>query len=140
LDATSIAFAKARATIVISGRHSDEGQKLAAELRSLATEAEFVTAYTSSRIADARYFRRKTFGAEPNAPFYQLLSQDLEGLPAFWTKAKYGKMSIEGGNPVNTETPHYSEAGAVDDRKILVTPRIANIPGNLQVRQSDRFD
>jgi len=42
--ATSIAFAKAGANIVISGRHSDEGQKLAAELRSLGTEAEFVQA------------------------------------------------------------------------------------------------
>jgi hypothetical protein len=66
--------------------------------------------------------------------------KDMEGLPAFWTKAKYGEMSIEGRDPVNTETPHYSEAGAVDDRKILVTPKNANIPGNLQVRQIDRFD
>ena len=69
-----------------------------------------------------------------------LRGEDVEGLPAFWTKAKYGKMSIEGRDSVNTETPHYSKAGAVDDRKILVTPRNANIPGNLQVRQSDRFD
>jgi len=45
-----------------------------------------------------------------------------------------------GRDPANTETPHHSEAGAVDDGKILVTPRNANIPGNLQVRQSDRFD
>jgi hypothetical protein len=60
-----------------------------------------------------------------------LLSKDVEGLPAFWTKAKYGKMSIEGRDPVNTETPHYGEAGAVDDRKILVTPRNANIPPRL---------
>src|ERR1700687_583756 len=42
--ATSIAFAKAGANIVISGRHADEGQKLAAELRSLGAEAEFVRA------------------------------------------------------------------------------------------------
>ena len=69
-----------------------------------------------------------------------LLPKDMKGLPAFWAKAKYGKMSIEGGDSVNTETPHYSEAGAVDDGKILVTPRNANIPGKLQVRQSDRFD
>jgi len=64
----------------------------------------------------------------------------VKGLPTFWTKAKHGKMSIEGRDPVNTETPYYSEAGAVDDGKILVRPRNANIPGNLQVRQSDRFD
>jgi hypothetical protein len=31
-------------------------------------------------------------------------------------------------------------APPADDGKILVTPRNANIPGNLQVRQSDRFD
>ena len=49
-------------------------------------------------------------------------------------------MSIQGVGPVNTETPHYSEAGAIDDGKILITPRNANIPGNLQVRQSNRFD
>jgi NAD(P)-dependent dehydrogenase (short-subunit alcohol dehydrogenase family) len=42
--ATSIAFAKARANIVISGRHADEGQKLAAELRTLGAEVEFVRA------------------------------------------------------------------------------------------------
>ena len=69
-----------------------------------------------------------------------LLSKDLKGLAASRTKAKYGKMSIERGDPVNTETPHYSEAGAFDDGKILITPRNANIPGNLQVRQSNRLD
>lgn len=42
--ATSVAFAKAGANIVISGRHTDEGQKLAAELRSLGAKAEFVQA------------------------------------------------------------------------------------------------
>src|SRR5580692_9160456 len=78
--------------------------------------------------------------ARQTADRLQLLSKNVEGLPAFWTKAKYGKMSIEGRDPVNTETPHYSEAGAVDDGKILVMPRNAYIAGNLQVRQSDRFD
>jgi hypothetical protein len=68
------------------------------------------------------------------------LSKDVKGLATFWTEAKYRKMSIEGGDPVNSETPHYSEAGAVDDGKILVTPRSANIPRNLQVRQSNGFD
>jgi NAD(P)-dependent dehydrogenase (short-subunit alcohol dehydrogenase family) len=42
--AASIAFAKAGANVVISGRHADEGQKLATELRSLGAEAEFVQA------------------------------------------------------------------------------------------------
>ena len=69
-----------------------------------------------------------------------LLSKDLKGLAAFWTKAKCGKMSIEGRDPINTEAPHYSEASAFEDGKILITPRNDNIPGNLQVRQSNRFD
>src|SRR6266436_7270417 len=42
--ATAIAFAEAGATVVISGRHPDEGQKLAAELRTLRANAEFVQA------------------------------------------------------------------------------------------------
>ena len=42
--ATAIAFAKEGAKVVVSGRHSDEGQKLAAELRTLGANAEFVQA------------------------------------------------------------------------------------------------
>jgi NAD(P)-dependent dehydrogenase (short-subunit alcohol dehydrogenase family) len=42
--ATAFAFAKAGANVVTSGRHADEGQKLAAELRTLGVEAEFVQA------------------------------------------------------------------------------------------------
>ncbi len=42
--ATAVAFAKAGADVVISGRHADEGQKLAAELRTLGSKAEFVQA------------------------------------------------------------------------------------------------
>jgi NAD(P)-dependent dehydrogenase (short-subunit alcohol dehydrogenase family) len=40
--ATAQAFAKEGARVVVSGRHDDEGQKLAAELRKLGTEAEFL--------------------------------------------------------------------------------------------------
>jgi NAD(P)-dependent dehydrogenase (short-subunit alcohol dehydrogenase family) len=40
--ATAFAFAREGARVVVSGRHNDEGQKLAAELRKLGTEAEFV--------------------------------------------------------------------------------------------------
>ena len=40
--ATAVAFAKDGARVVVSGRHDDEGQKLAKELRNLGTEAEFV--------------------------------------------------------------------------------------------------
>ena len=42
--ATAVAFAEAGVTVVISGRHADEGQKLAAELRTLGANAEFVQA------------------------------------------------------------------------------------------------
>ena len=40
--ATAVAFANDGARVVVSGRHDDEGQKLAEELRNLGTEAEFV--------------------------------------------------------------------------------------------------
>jgi NAD(P)-dependent dehydrogenase (short-subunit alcohol dehydrogenase family) len=40
--ATALAFAHEGARVVVSGRHNDEGQKLATELRKLGTEAEFV--------------------------------------------------------------------------------------------------
>jgi NAD(P)-dependent dehydrogenase (short-subunit alcohol dehydrogenase family) len=42
--ATALAFARAGARVVVSGRHADAGQKLADELRALGTEAEFVAA------------------------------------------------------------------------------------------------
>src|SRR5580658_9251071 len=40
--ATALAFAQEGARVVVSGRHDDAGQKLAAELRNLGAEAEFV--------------------------------------------------------------------------------------------------
>jgi len=42
--ATALTFARDRARVVVSGRHDDEGQKLATELRQLGTEAEFLRA------------------------------------------------------------------------------------------------
>ncbi len=42
--ATAIAFAQEGARIVISGRHNEPGLKLAAELRTLKAEAEFMRA------------------------------------------------------------------------------------------------
>src|SRR5882672_6165139 len=42
--APAIAFAKESAKVVVSGRRADEGQKLAAELRTLGANAEFVQA------------------------------------------------------------------------------------------------
>ena len=40
--ATALAFAREGARIVVSGRHDDEGQKLATELRKLGAEATFI--------------------------------------------------------------------------------------------------
>jgi NAD(P)-dependent dehydrogenase (short-subunit alcohol dehydrogenase family) len=40
--ATAFAFAHEGARVVVSGRHDEEGQKLATELRNVGTEAEFV--------------------------------------------------------------------------------------------------
>jgi NAD(P)-dependent dehydrogenase (short-subunit alcohol dehydrogenase family) len=42
--ATALAFAKGGASVVVSGRHENDGQALAAELRNLGAEAEFVQA------------------------------------------------------------------------------------------------
>jgi NAD(P)-dependent dehydrogenase (short-subunit alcohol dehydrogenase family) len=42
--ATALAFAKAGARIVVSGRHDESGGKLAVELRNLDAEAEFIRA------------------------------------------------------------------------------------------------
>ena len=42
--ATALAFAHESARVIVSGRHDDSGQALAAELRDLGTEAEFVRA------------------------------------------------------------------------------------------------
>src|SRR5260221_11426802 len=42
--ATALAFAKDGASVVVSGRHENAGQALAAELRNLGAEAEFVRA------------------------------------------------------------------------------------------------
>jgi NAD(P)-dependent dehydrogenase (short-subunit alcohol dehydrogenase family) len=40
--ATAIAFANQGAGVVVSGRRDEEGNKLAAELRRLGAEAEFI--------------------------------------------------------------------------------------------------
>jgi NAD(P)-dependent dehydrogenase (short-subunit alcohol dehydrogenase family) len=42
--ATAIAFAKEGARLIVAGRHDDAGQQLAAELRSLGAESEFIDA------------------------------------------------------------------------------------------------
>ena len=42
--ATALAFAREGARVIVSGRHEEEGKKLAAEMRNLGAEAEFVRA------------------------------------------------------------------------------------------------
>src|SRR5271163_890383 len=42
--ATALAFAREGAHVVVSGRHDEEGKKLAAEMRKLGAEAEFLRA------------------------------------------------------------------------------------------------
>ncbi len=42
--ATAIAFAKEGARLIVAGRHDDAGQQLAAELRSLGADSEFIDA------------------------------------------------------------------------------------------------
>jgi NAD(P)-dependent dehydrogenase (short-subunit alcohol dehydrogenase family) len=42
--ATALSFAREGARVVVSGRHEEEGKKLAAEMRKLGAEAEFVRA------------------------------------------------------------------------------------------------
>lgn len=42
--ATAVAFAREGARVVVSGRHDEEGKKLAVEMRKLGAEAEFVRA------------------------------------------------------------------------------------------------
>ncbi|MDF2697225.1 MAG: family oxidoreductase, partial [Labilithrix sp.] len=42
--ATALAFARAGAKVVVSGRHEEKGQALVAELTALGAEAEFIRA------------------------------------------------------------------------------------------------
>src|SRR5579872_2598026 len=51
--ATALAFAREGARLIVSGRHEEEGQALARQLRSLDAEAEFVKADVR-READVR--------------------------------------------------------------------------------------
>lgn len=64
----------------------------------------------------------------------------MKGVTAFRIKTKHGEMSIQGRNSVDTQAPHHSEARAINYGEILVTPRNANIPGELQACQSNRPD
>jgi len=84
-----------------------------------------------------------SIGVRPSQAFERsglTLSKNMKGLAPFWTKAKYGKMSIEGRHLVDTQTSHHSETRAIHDGKILVTPGNAKVPCDLKIRQSNRLD
>ena len=55
--ATALAFARDRARIVVSGRRDDAGQALAAELRGLGAEAEFIRSDVRSDDDNLAHFR-----------------------------------------------------------------------------------
>src|SRR5260370_35046478 len=59
--ATAIAFAREAANIVISGRRDEAGEALAAELRTLGVEAEFVRADVR-REEEGRFLVDRTVG------------------------------------------------------------------------------
>ena len=85
----------------------------------------------------------ESIGVRPSQAFERsglTLSKNMKGLAPFWTKAKYGKMSTEGRDPVDTQTSHHSETRAIHDGKVLVTPGNAKVPRDLKIRQSNRFD
>src|SRR5260370_8185103 len=64
--ATALAFAKEAAQVVVSGRHDEEGKKLAAELRKLGAEVEFAR-------SDVRHEEDvRTLISETLAPFVPL--------------------------------------------------------------------
>ena len=70
--ATALAFAREGAKVVISGRHEEEGKKLAEELRALGAEAEF-------RLTDVRH------------------EEDVRGLVE-WTVERFGRLDAAVNN------------------------------------------
>jgi NAD(P)-dependent dehydrogenase (short-subunit alcohol dehydrogenase family) len=53
--ATALAFAREGARLVVSGRHDDAGNALAAELRDLGAQAEFAPWWTRQSPASAAW-------------------------------------------------------------------------------------
>jgi NAD(P)-dependent dehydrogenase (short-subunit alcohol dehydrogenase family) len=77
--ATALAFAREGAHLIVSGRHEDAGQALAAELHSLGAEAEFIR-------ADVRH----------DADIHALVEQ---------TVARFGRLDIAVNNAGTEGTP-----------------------------------
>src|ERR1700735_2261922 len=100
--ATALAFANEGARVVVSGRHDDEGQKLATELRKLGTEAEFVR-------TDVRHEEEvKTLVDKINARFGRLdIAVNNAGTV---------------GNPESTADANIENYQVIFDTHVLVVP------------------
>jgi len=68
------------------------------------------------------------------------LSNYAKRLAPCWAEAKNSKVFVQRGHAVNAKTAHHCKTGAIDDRKILVVPGTANVPGNLQVGLTNRLN
>jgi len=60
-------------------------------------------------------------------------ANDREGTPPVRPKAEDSKVVVERGRTLNSKAPHNGEAGSIDQGKILILPRGADLPGALQV-------
>jgi hypothetical protein len=65
------------------------------------------------------------------APRVRSLPNYTERLTTFGSKTKYRRVLIERCDPFNAETAHDGKDGAVDDRKVLVTPGSSKLPCGL---------
>ncbi len=69
-----------------------------------------------------------------------LLSDDLEGLTTSGAEAENRKVIVQRCGSIDAQAVHDREAGAIDDREILVAPGSSHQPCRLQISQRDWFD
>ena len=68
------------------------------------------------------------------------LVQQGEGAAALRPKAEYGEVMIKGSRAFDAQAAHDGEAGAVDDREVLVGEGLTDLPGAFQIGGADGFD
>src|SRR5439155_23080166 len=68
------------------------------------------------------------------------LVADVEGARAARPVAVDGKVVVEAGDAAEPEALHQREAGAIDDREVLVLEGLADPPGGAEVDGQDRPD
>jgi hypothetical protein len=56
-----------------------------------------------------------------------------KGQSATWSEAKDGEVVVERCHTLNSEPPHYGEAGSAHQREILVPIRPPDFPGRIQI-------